>query len=369
MLAALVFLAAAAAAPPAASSSDQLVAVAKEASDISKTFDDALHKAGQNMPRVIEANDRYRKASAAWVDRARPLVLAHPAEPAALDVILAMNRLSTVNGKLIDIIREHHMSSPKVLELVMSLGQDRLGMRRSLAEEIAAKHADRSIRGRATLTLARLDRIYLVDAMKPEPSFGGRLGKPDELRTRARVYLERTIKDYADVPSDEGPTLGELAKSELAGIDNAGKLEVGHLALDITGQDLDGKPLTMTARSGRVTLLVFWGSWCGPCMKLAPREAALAGQYKDRPFAIYGVNGGDEPAKAKKAAADKKMTWPSFYGGRERGGLAAVWNVDAWPAVYVIGPDGVIRYKGYGDGMERAVEEALLETEKKAKAR
>jgi hypothetical protein len=61
------------------------------------------------------------------------------------------------------------------------------------------------------------------------------------------------------------------------------------------------------------------------------------------------------------------MTWPIFYGGRIRGGLAAVWNVDAWPAVYVIGPDGVIRYKGDGDGLEEAVEKAVAEVEMRPK--
>ena len=52
---------------------------------------------------------------------------------------------------------------------------------------------------------------------------------------------------------------------------------------------------------------------------------------------------------AKKTALDKQITWPNYYGGRVRGGLAAVWNVDPWPAVYVIGLDGVIRYKGHDD--------------------
>jgi thiol-disulfide isomerase/thioredoxin len=249
----------------------------------------------------------------------------------------------------------------------MSLGQDGPGPRRQLAEDIADRHPDRAVRGRATLTLGRLDRIYLVDAAKPEPSFGGRLGKPDALRARARAYLERVVKEYADVPSnDEDELLGTLAKDELAGLDNVGRLEVGQVAPDIEGKDLDGKPLHMTAKSGRVTLLVFWGSWCGPCMRLVPHEAALKEKYKGKPFAIYGVNGGDAPEVARNTAQEKGITWPSFYGGRVRGGLPAVWNVDAWPAVYVIGPDGVIGHKGYDEGVEEAVAAAIAKAEKSA---
>ncbi len=57
------------------------------------------------------------------------------------------------------------------------------------------------------------------------------------------------------------------------------------------------------------------------------------------------------------------MTWPSFYSGTGRGGLAAVWNVAYWPTVYVIDHEGVIRYKGSGDGLEEAVESCIKKAE------
>ncbi len=320
------------------------------------------------MPRVTAANEKYRADSAAWAARASALLKAHPAEPATLDVILAMSQIHYVDDETVAILREHHFASPKVLALLKRFARDAPGPRRQFAEDLADKHPDRTVRGKATLALGRMDRIYLIDALKKNPRSGGRLGTPDELRARARRYLQRVVKDYADVKSDEeGATLGELAKDELAGLDNAGRLEVGNLAPDIVCEDLDAKPLKLSARSGKVTLLVFWGSWCGPCMRLVPHEAALAQKYMGRPFQLYGVNEGDERDVAKKTVLNKQMTWPIFYGGRIRGGLAAVWDVVFWPAVYVIGPDGVIRYKGDGDGLEEAVEKAVAEAEKRLK--
>lgn len=354
---------------PSASPADQLAAMAKEGTAIRDNFKAELKKAGRDMSRVYAANDKYRADSSEWAKRAAVLLKAHPAEPAALDLILAMNEVHSVDDDAVAILREHHFASPKVLALVGMFSQDSRASRRRFAEDVAAKHPDRSVRGKATLELARMDRIYLIDGLKKDPRFGGRLGKPDELRARARRYLQSVVKDYADIKSgEEGATLGELAKDELAGLDNVGRLEVGNVAPDIAWEDLDAKPLKLSAKSGKVTLLVFWGSWCGPCMKLVPHEAALAKKYTGRPFQFYGVNGGDDRKAAKKTVLDKKMTWPIFYGGRLRGGLAAVWDVDAWPAVYVIGPDGVIRYKGYGDGLEDSVEKAVVEAEKPAEA-
>lgn len=359
---------AAADAPPSTSPADQLLEFAKQGTAIQKNFDSELRKAGHDMPRVSAANEKYRSDSSAWADRASVLLKAHPAEPATLDVILVMEDIHYVDDETVAILRNHHFTNPKVLALLNSFSQDSTGPRRRFAEDLADKHPDRTVRAKATLELGRMDRIYLIDGLKEKPSFGGRLGKPDELRVRARRYLTRVLKDYAEVKSDEeGAMLGELAKDELTGLDNAGRLEVGNVAPDIVWEDLDAQPLKLIAKSGKVTLLVFWGSWCGPCMKLVPHEAALAQKYAGRPFQLYGVNGGDARDLAKKTVQKKQMTWPIFYGGRIRGGLAAVWNVDAWPAVYVIGADGVIRYKGDGDGLEDAVEKAVAETETQPK--
>jgi thiol-disulfide isomerase/thioredoxin len=347
------------------SSAEQLAAFAKRGTEIRDKFYANLKKAGRDTALATAANEKFHEDASAWAQRGTILVEANPAEPAALDVMLAMNEIHYVNDRLVRLVREHHFASPKVVGFLNSFSQNGPGERRLFAEDIAEKHPDRAVRGKASLVLGRMDRIYLIDSLKDRPSFGGRLGTPDDLRVRARRYLDRVVQDYADVQSDEeGESLGELAKDELAGLDNIGRLEVGKLASDILGEDLDGKPLKLMAKSGKVTLLVFWGSWCGPCMQLVPHEVALRDKYNGRAFQLYGVNGGDERETARKTAIEKQMTWPSFYGARQRGGLAAVWNVDGWPTVYVIGSDGVIRYKGHGDEMELAVEKAVAEAEK-----
>lgn len=341
----------------------QLTALAKEGFAIRENFSAEL-KAAKDDKALSEANRKYRADAKAWAARANPLLNSHPSEPAALDVVPAMKEISYVDDRVVQIVRENHFKSPKVLGLVFNFCQDG-GVRRLFAEDIAEKHPDRAIRGQATLILGRMDRVYLIDGLQENPSFGGRLGKPDELRVRARRYLERVLKNYSDVMLDEeGETLGELSKDELAGLGNLGRLEVGNVAPDIEGKDLDGKPLKLTMKSGRVTLLVFWGTWCRPCMRLVPGEVAMLEKYKAAPFQIYGINGGDEREVAKKTTLEKQMTWPNFYGTRKRGGLAAVWNVDNWPRVWVIGPDGVILYKGSGNDLEETVEKAVASAKK-----
>jgi hypothetical protein len=55
----------------------------------------------------------------------------------------------------------------------------------------------------------------------------------------------------------------------------------------------------------------------------------------------------------------KKITWPSFFIGKSRDGLSTIWCVGAWPTVYVIDHQGIIRYFGNGEGMEQVVDACM----------
>jgi thiol-disulfide isomerase/thioredoxin len=57
---------------------------------------------------------------------------------------------------------------------------------------------------------------------------------------------------------------------------------------------LDGEKLPLKGYRGKVVLLVFWASWCGPCMAVVPNEREIVEKLKDRPFALIGVNGDEE---------------------------------------------------------------------------
>jgi thiol-disulfide isomerase/thioredoxin len=343
---------------PAPTPGERLAAAAKALDDLDARFSRDLRAAGEDMHAVSAANRDYNRDRKLAAEHAAALVRAHPAEQAALDALVAVARRSRLSGDLLAVLRTHHFASPKVGGLVFSFAQG-TAEQRAFADAVAADHPDRAVRGKAAFDIGRLSKRYLLDAAEPKPSFGGRLGPPDQLRSRAEECLTRVAEQYADLPYGGG-TLGRAAAGELAGLRNIGRLEVGQTAPELTGEDVGGRPLRLSDTRGKVTVLVFWGSWCGPCMALVPREKALAEKYAGATFALVGVNGGDDRAKAAKAAADKGMTWPSFFNGpQDEAGIAAAWNVTAWPTVVVLDPAGVIRHRSHGDGLEEAVEAAV----------
>jgi peroxiredoxin len=136
---------------------------------------------------------------------------------------------------------------------------------------------------------------------------------------------------------------GEWGPPAASADDKKGELKAGEAAPEIEGKDLDGKDRKLSDYRGKVVLLAFWFRSCGPCLADVPRYRALLERHKGKPFMVLGVNSDDDREAAQKAAAKEHVTWPSFWDGAN-GPVVKRWQVDAWPAVYLLDQKGVIRY-------------------------
>jgi thiol-disulfide isomerase/thioredoxin len=142
---------------------------------------------------------------------------------------------------------------------------------------------------------------------------------------------------------------------------------VGMTAPDIRGEDLDGTPFKLSDYRGKVVVVSFWASWCPPCRALIPHERAMVDRFKGRPFALIGVNADQEKRLALKAAIDEGVNWRSFWDGGDNA-IQKAFAIEAYPTVYVIDEQGVIRYKpAFTQNMtrdiENVVEKMLLQVE------
>ena len=87
-----------------------------------------------------------------------------------------------------------------------------------------------------------------------------------------------------------------LCQEAEARLDELLNLAIGKPAPEIDGVDLAGKPLKLIDHVGKVVVLVFWGSWCGPCMSEVPHQRELVERLQGQPFALLGVDCEDETA-------------------------------------------------------------------------
>jgi len=245
------------------------------------------------------------------------------------------------------LLLEHHAASEKIAAVLRSSPTDFL-------RSVAAKSPHDKIRLWANYHLA--EKLYEA-------------GKTKE----AEPVLEAVSRDE-QAKKIGGYVMGTLADTANRLLFEVRRLNVGQEIPEIDGTDLDGKPMKLSESHGKVTLLVFWATWCGPCMQMVPHERALAERYAGKPFVLVGVNGDtlpdknftmtdangkavDDTAKVKAAVEKHKINWRSFRNGQFT--IAAGWNVRAWPTLFLIDHRGIIRGKWKGDPGEKALDPAV----------
>jgi len=93
-----------------------------------------------------------------------------------------------------------------------------------------------------------------------------------------------------------------------------------------------------------------------------PHERSLVKRLADQPFALLGVNSDKDLEKLQGVLKEENITWRSFWNGEKgtSGPISTAWNVRAWPTIYVLDHNGVIRYKNVrGEKMDAAVDTLL----------
>ncbi len=100
---------------------------------------------------------------------------------------------------------------------------------------------------------------------------------------------------------------------------------------------------------------------------MIPHEREMVERLKDKPFTLLGINSDGSRSVLKKILKEQKITWPNICGGSPgKNKIAKAWNVHAWPTIYVIDHEGIIRHRDLrGDKLEAAVEALLKKVPKK----
>jgi thiol-disulfide isomerase/thioredoxin len=362
-----------------ASPAGQLSAIQQEYTNSENVY----QKAVQSLPDTPDANDRRRDLSQQLareqVDLFMAAVTLAGANPksdaglAALDWMLNTAgdfSLPAVNAGL-DLMTRQYADSPKIGTTVANLAYyllpDQSPSYRSgmdmLLETVAAKNPDRTVRGQAALGLAfEAKHEYGTRESDPGPA-------TDALAAKAEKAFEAVLRDYRDCPNlrtrGERPATSRLGGEAETELNELRHLRIGQVAPEIEGEDLNGARFKLSDYRGKVVLLVFWASWCAPCMESIPREKALV-EFKGRPFVLIGVNGDYSMAKAAKAVAAEQISWRSFWNGEKGPGgpVAMTWNVRGWPSMFVLDQQGIIRLKD-GRDLETRLEELVSAAEKR----
>jgi thiol-disulfide isomerase/thioredoxin len=129
--------------------------------------------------------------------------------------------------------------------------------------------------------------------------------------------------------------------------------------LPIAGRLLDGTAFDPQTLAGKVVLVDFWATWCGPCVAEMPNIRAQYDKYHAAGFEVVGVSLDDDRAAVADFVATQKLPWPVILDGRGPGNsLAERYGVEAIPALFLVGRDGnVLSLQARGQALEALLAE------------
>jgi len=168
-----------------------------------------------------------------------------------------------------------------------------------------------------------------------DPSFGTKDGQREAIASR---------------PADPVPSRSAQKQSSPL---------IGKPAPSFTLKDLEGKQVSLSDFKGKVVLLDFWATWCGPCRRAIPHLEALHRKYKDQGLVVIGINHEKDHDKVK-AFSKEQISYVVLLDADEQ---FKEYGIRGIPTAFYIGRNGTIQYRevGFSSQREKEVEQKVRE--------
>jgi thiol-disulfide isomerase/thioredoxin len=133
--------------------------------------------------------------------------------------------------------------------------------------------------------------------------------------------------------------------------------------IELAGALLDGTPFDQASLAGKVVLVDFWATWCGPCVAEIPRVRELYDRYHDRGFDVVGISLDEDADDVAAFVGKHEIPWPIIHDRRGDDGrppLAERYGITAIPTMILVGRDGlVVSIEARGRRLEELLAEAF----------
>lgn len=201
-----------------------------------------------------------------------------------------------------------------------------------------------------------LQKIALIEQMEKHPASLAWIFFQDKLDISNDIEIVKKLDAAMLKAYPENQFVRERHKQ----VELESKTAIGAMAPEIALPDADGKILKLSSLKGKVVLIDFWASWCGPCRKENPHVVNLYSKYRDKGFEIFSVSLDKEKSSWINAIAKDNLTWKNHVSDLKywKSAAALEYGVSSIPYTVLIDKKGkIVAKKLRGEELEKKIME------------
>ena len=130
--------------------------------------------------------------------------------------------------------------------------------------------------------------------------------------------------------------------------------------LDIKFQAEDGRHVDLSKMQGKVILVDFWATWCGPCVGEIPHVKAAYEKFHAKGFEVVGISLDSELPRLREFTKAQGMPWPQYFDGKGWGNLISTrFGIKGIPAMWLVDKNGNLTDTNARENLEAKIESLL----------
>jgi thiol-disulfide isomerase/thioredoxin len=132
--------------------------------------------------------------------------------------------------------------------------------------------------------------------------------------------------------------------------------------LDIDFKAVDGREVNLAKLKGKVVLIDFWATWCGPCVAEVPKVVAAYEKLNSKGFEIVGISFDEDKGALESFVKKKKMAWPQYFDGDVwQNKFGQQYGINGIPTMWLVDKKGILRDMNAREDLVGKVEKMLAE--------